>query len=102
MSRIADWPYLFGHIITSTGWTRPDVEALTLREANELLEYWSEHPPVHALLASMMRGRPLRKKDLASTVAALGGRVSSVPSAQMRNLLKSEHEGHEVHTEYTK
>ena len=75
---------------------------LTLREANELLEYWSEHPPAHVLLAAMMRARPVRKKDLAGTVAALGGSVSSAPSDQMRNLLKSEHEGHEVHTKYTK
>lgn len=91
MSRIADWPYLFGHIITATGWTPREVEALTLREANELLEYWSEHPPAHVLLAAMLRARPLRKKDLANTVAALGGSVSSVPSVQMQNLLKSEH-----------
>lgn len=89
MSRIADWPYLYGHIITSTGWKRRDVEALTLREANELLEYWSEHPPAHVLLAGMTRARPLKKKDLASTVAALGGAVSSTPSAQIRNLLES-------------
>ena len=98
MSRIADWPPLFGHIITSTGWTRAQVEALTLREANELLEYWSEHPPAHVLLAAMMRARPLRKKDLASVVTGLGGTVSSTPSASMSRLLKSEHEGHEVHT----
>lgn len=91
MSRIADWPYLFGYIITTTSWTRREVEALTLREANELLEYWSEHPPAHVLLAAMLRARPLRKKDLANTVAALGGSVSSVPSVQMQNLLKSEH-----------
>lgn len=66
------------------------------------MEYWSEHPPAHVLLASMMRPRPLRKKDLASTVVALGGSVSSAPSDQMLNLLKSEHEGREAHTKYTK
>ena len=94
MSRIADWPFLFGYIITATGWTRREVESLTLREANELMKYWSEHPPMHVLLAATMRARPLRKKDLANTVASLGGSVSSSPSLQMQTLLKSEHEGH--------
>lgn len=91
MSRIADWPQLFGHIITATGWTRRKVEALTLQEANELLEYWNEHPPAYVLLAAMMRPRTLRKKDLASVVAGVGGSVSSSPSAHMQELLKSEH-----------
>src|SRR5262249_45123402 len=94
VSRIADWPRLFGHIITATGWTKREVEALTLREANELLEYWSEHPPTHVLLAATMRVRPLRKKDLASAVAGLGGTVASQPSLQMKKLLKKEHAGH--------
>ena len=99
MSRIADWPYLFGHIITGTGWTRREVGALTLLEANELLEYWSKHPPTHVLLAALMRTRPLRKghrspgesapKDLASAIAGVGGTISSVASAEMTTLLSS-------------
>jgi len=95
MSRIADWPHLFGYIITATGWRKREVEALTLREANELLEYWSEHPPAHVLLAAVMRARPLRKKttsaDLLSAVAGVGGRVSSTLVPDMAKLLKSEH-----------
>ena len=102
MSRIADWPRLFGHIITATSWTRREVESLTLREANEMLEYWSEHPPAHVLLAAMMRSRPLRKKDLASAVAGVGGRVSLSPSPHLQNLLKREHEGHKAITKDAK
>jgi hypothetical protein len=63
-----------------------------------LLEYWSEHPPTHVLLAAMMRARPLRKKnspgDLLSAVAGVGGRVSSTSSPDIAKLLRSEHEGH--------
>jgi hypothetical protein len=91
VSRIADWPQLFGHIITSTGWARREVESLTLIDANELLEYWSEHPPAHVLLAAMMRARPLRKKsasDLLTAVAGAGGKVSSVPVAEMARILR--------------
>jgi len=90
MRRIADWPFLFGHIISSTGWTVREVESLTLRQANELLEYWSRHPPAHVVLAAMMKARPLRKSsqsDLASAVANVGGRVSGEPSSEMKNLL---------------
>jgi|GEM_PF-1640863 hypothetical protein len=93
MSRIADWPQLFGHIITATGWTRSEVEALTLREANELLEYWSEHPPAHVLLAAMMRPRPLRKQressnDLPSVVDRAGGAVSRVAVPAIARILQ--------------
>jgi hypothetical protein len=93
MSRIADWPWLFGYIVTATGWSLREVEALTLREANDLLAYWSEHPPAHVLLGALVQARPLRKtRDLASAVAGVGGRVSAKPSAAISTLLKSEHE----------
>ena len=92
LSRIADWPHLFGYIATSTGWTIPEIELLTLRQANELLEYWSEHPPQHVLLAAMMRARPLRKNrgsgDLLTAVASAGGPVSSSPPEPIKNLLQ--------------
>jgi hypothetical protein len=99
--KIADWPHLFGYIATSTGWTIPEIELLTLRQANELLEYWNEHPPAHVLLAAMMRARPLRKKrtssDLLSAVAGAGGRVSTQASGSIKDLLKFEHGGHGGH-----
>jgi hypothetical protein len=91
VSRIADWPRLFGHIITSTGWMLREVESLTLVEANELLEYWSEHPPAHVLLAAMIRARPLRKKsspDLLSAVARAGGSVSAAPVSEIAKILR--------------
>jgi hypothetical protein len=43
------------------------------------------------LLAAMIKSRPLRKKDLANTVAAVGGSVSSMPSVEMKKILRSEH-----------
>lgn len=95
MKQIADWPQIFGHIITATGWSRAEVEALTLHEVNELLAYWNEHPPAHLLLAAMTRARPSRESkgaenDLASAVAGLGGRVASAPSREIKALLESQ------------
>ena len=90
MSRIADWPRLFGQIITGTGWTKREIDALTLFEANELLEYWSEHPPTYVLLAAMMKARPLRKKtagDLLSAVEGAGGHVCTSPPEAIRKFL---------------
>jgi len=66
-----------------------------LQEANELLEYWSEHPPAHILLAAMMKTRPLRKMpgltcDLSSAVTMAGGNVSSAPTRAICDILKSD------------
>lgn len=67
-----------------------EVESLSLVQANELLEYWSEHPPVHVLLTAMMRAKPLRKKtslDLTAAVMGVGGAVSSTPNEETRKLI---------------
>jgi len=72
------------------------VEALTLHDANELLAYWSEHPPAHLLLAALIQARPSRaskpvtENDLASAVAALGGSVRYTTSRELKNLLAHE------------
>lgn len=90
--RIADWPKLFGYVITATGWTRHEVESLTLFELNELLEYWSEHPPAHVLLGAVMQARGLRKRrsssDLLGAVAAAGGKITSKPTGVMTSMLR--------------
>jgi hypothetical protein len=67
--------------VTSTGWTLREAESLTLREANDLLDYWSTHPPAHLLLRALLQAKPLRKagEDLASAVAAAGGGVKKMP-----------------------
>ena len=70
------------------------MEALTLHDANELLAYWSEHPPAHLLLAALIQAHPSRASkrsadnDLASAVAALGGKVSSTPARELKMLLQ--------------
>ena len=67
---------------TSTGWTFSEVENLTLWDVNDLMEYWSEHPPAHIILAAVHFRHTKRKKkteqisdaaqDLAQYSAALG------------------------------
>ena len=89
--RIADWPKLFGYVITATGWTRREVESLTLFDLNELLGYWSEHPPAHVLLGAVMQARGVRRRqsssDLLGAVAAAGGKITSKPSRSMASML---------------
>lgn len=74
------------------------MEALTLHDANELLAYWSEHPPAHLLLAALIRTPPSRggnraaEDDLPTAVAALGGSVGLAPSAEIKALLELQRE----------
>lgn len=68
-----------------------EVESLSLVQANELLQYWSEHPPTHVLLAAMMRAKPLRKKtslDLTAAVMGVGGAVSQQPVPEITRRLR--------------
>jgi hypothetical protein len=37
-------------LVTSTGWSFPQVDALPLPEVWELFEYWNGWPPAHVLL----------------------------------------------------
>jgi hypothetical protein len=48
-----DWAELFGLIVTATGWTYEQVGNLSLPEAEELLAYWADHPPVHIQVAGI-------------------------------------------------
>lgn len=50
---LTDWPSFYGQIITVTGWTYPQVDALYVWQAYELSVYWSKHPPVHILLRAI-------------------------------------------------
>ena len=45
--------YIYGRIITTTGWSKRYVdEELTFPDVLELFEYWNENPPTHELAAA--------------------------------------------------
>lgn len=91
---IADWPLVYGHIATATGWTYHQIDQLTLWEANELFAYWQDYPPTHTLVAAYLMGgstgRTSKRRpgnhnsynadnfdDLSRIVATAGGCVNS-------------------------
>lgn len=49
-----EWPFVYGHIATATGWTFPEIDQLTLWEANDLFSYWQDYPPTHVLVAAYL------------------------------------------------
>ena len=49
-----EWPSVYGHIATATGWTLHEIDQLTLWEANELFTYWQDYPPVHVLVSAYL------------------------------------------------
>jgi hypothetical protein len=63
-----------------------EIDQVTLWEANDLFEYWQNHPPVHLLVAAYLTGgkrgsnhtgRNRDKLDeLVQTIAGLGGSVT--------------------------
>ncbi len=74
-----------------TGWTFEYIDSrVTLSQFNRLVEYWSKHPPVHLLLATLLappeaqKRRPARVirydrntiEELFSAWRAVGGAVA--------------------------
>jgi hypothetical protein len=56
---------VFGRLITSTGWTWEYVrDEFDLTGLRRMYRYWSEHPPVHELVAGYMGiGTPKKSKS---------------------------------------
>ena len=84
---IADWPFIYGHLATATGWTLTEIGELTLWDVSDLFGYWQENPPTHVLVAaylglgrSKLSRNNSRGKDsfeeLAQAVIAAGGSVN--------------------------
>jgi hypothetical protein len=54
-----DWPGIYARIATTTGWTLDYImDEVTLPRLRSLLRYWSEHPPVHELVAAFVGYKP--------------------------------------------
>jgi len=64
-----DWPFVFGHVATATGWTLHEIEQLTLWELNDLMAYWQDYPPTHVLVSAYLMGG---KKSSAGKTAGQG------------------------------
>jgi len=62
---------VFGRLITSTGWTYEYVrDEFDLTGLRRMYRYWSEHPPVHELVAGYM-GISAPKKSRAKASSSL-------------------------------
>ncbi|HET9183252.1 MAG TPA: hypothetical protein VFP59_14035 [Candidatus Angelobacter sp.] len=80
-----EWPFVYGHIATATGWTFAEIDRLTLWEANDLFTYWQDYPPTHVLVAAYLglsRSRSRKSsrassdfEELAQAIIAAGGSV---------------------------
>ena len=53
-----NWGDLYALIATSCGYGWDAIDAMTLPAVNELLDYWSRHPPAHLLLAAAFPIKP--------------------------------------------
>ena len=90
-----EWPFVYGHIATATGWTLHEIDQLTLWEANELFTYWQDYPPTHALVAAYLglgRNRATKSsrasgdfEELAQAIIAAGGSIKKKLPAQYKN-----------------
>ena len=72
-----DFAGLYGLIITTTGWTMPVVDALTLFEVDELAEYWATNPPLHIAVAAFLGVKGERGK-----IKAAPGASDHMPSLE--------------------
>jgi hypothetical protein len=48
------WSDIYGLLATACGYSYPIIDEMTLFDAEELVSYWTDHPPVHLLLAAFM------------------------------------------------
>jgi len=74
-----DWSALYGLLITGTGWTLPVVDALTMAEALDLLNYWTDFPPAHIAIRALAG---------TSSSAAPAERPVPIDEAGMKELVK--------------
>ncbi len=63
---------MYGALATACGYTFPEIDAMTMSEANMLMDYWREFPPAHILLRArwMPRETPRRGDSLAHMLGA--------------------------------
>lgn len=68
-----DWDAVYAQIVSATGWSWDQVDALTIPRYRALRRYWEEYPPVHLLLRALVGFQPRKATALDSfaTLAAL-------------------------------
>lgn len=73
---MTQWADLRAHVIACTGWTWGEVGTLTLPRLRALSRYWSQHPPVHLLVAAYLGYKP-DPADQPEAAAGDGGDAST-------------------------
>jgi len=86
---IAEWPFIFSHIATATGWSFTHIDRLTLWDVNDLFCYWQNYPPTHVLVAAYLLGDRKRSSShhkngydaemLRQKVISVGGTIRRGP-----------------------
>ena len=56
------WGEVYALVATVCGWRWAEIDELTLSALQELLDYWSRHPPAHLVLASAFGVRPAARR----------------------------------------
>jgi hypothetical protein len=69
------WSSIYGLLATACGYSYPIIDEMTLFEFEELCSYWTEHPPVHLMVAAY-----LGVGDKGNREAASAGRRRSAPA----------------------
>lgn len=76
-----DWPFVYGHIATATGWTYRQIGLLTLWEVSELFDYWQDYPPTHVLVAGYLLAGNRKNGAKSNTASRLGSSFDELSQA---------------------
>lgn len=57
---------MYGRIINGTGWTFPEVDAMAVTDAQELLEVWRDDPPLSEMVKVYLGFKPAAEKPKAA------------------------------------
>ena len=82
---------MYGLIATAAGYSYPAIDDMELPDAIELFNYWSEHPPVHLMVAAYLgvksQSPKLKQDEQDSAVSqfigllGMGNQIAIDPSA---------------------
>ena len=71
--------FIYGRLAAECGYTRAQIDAMTLPQVYEQFEYWADYPPARDILAAVYQVKPRRApaseaaEDIAGLVALAPG-----------------------------
>jgi hypothetical protein len=67
---LTDWDEIYAHVVSATGWSWDQVDALTIPRYRALARYWERFPPVHLLLRALVGYQPRQSTGRVAGAAA--------------------------------